>query len=235
MHDTIIEPFAGSAGYSVRYANRKIILIDKDPYIAGTWRYLISASMSDILALPDLEEDQTVDDLDICQEARWLIGWWLNSGSSQPKKRVSAWMRNQESRGGPGWKTKGQLSWGVKVRERIAANLGAIRHWIVIEGDWRSAPDIRATWFIDPPYEVAGKYYRYKNINYSDLSNWCRSRRGQVLVCENVGASWLPFIPWIDIQANASTGSARVSKEALYIQQNSLSARAQNWISRFTR
>src|SRR3990167_8941757 len=30
LHDTIIEPFAGAAGYSLRYFDRKIILIEKD-------------------------------------------------------------------------------------------------------------------------------------------------------------------------------------------------------------
>ena len=34
-HDTIVEAFAGSAGYSVRYADRKIMLGEKDGVIFG--------------------------------------------------------------------------------------------------------------------------------------------------------------------------------------------------------
>jgi site-specific DNA-adenine methylase len=38
---TIIEPFAGAAGYSLRYADRRVTLVEKYPVIAGIWRYLI--------------------------------------------------------------------------------------------------------------------------------------------------------------------------------------------------
>lgn len=37
-HDTIIEPFAGGAGYSLRHHERQVVLIDRDPVIAGIWR-----------------------------------------------------------------------------------------------------------------------------------------------------------------------------------------------------
>ncbi len=38
QHDTIVEPFAGSAGYSLRYANRKVILCEIDPVLASVWQ-----------------------------------------------------------------------------------------------------------------------------------------------------------------------------------------------------
>ena len=68
-HDTIVEPFAGSAGYSVRYADRNVILGEKDAIIFGVWDYLIRVPAHDILAIPDLAPGQTVADLPICQEA----------------------------------------------------------------------------------------------------------------------------------------------------------------------
>lgn len=43
IYNTIVEPFAGAAGYAVRYYERDIILIEKDPEIAALWRYLIAA------------------------------------------------------------------------------------------------------------------------------------------------------------------------------------------------
>jgi hypothetical protein len=74
--DTIVEPFAGAAGYSCHYPARKVILIDASPIIAGIWRYLIAVSPAEVLAIPDIPEGGTVDDLPVCQEARWLIGTW---------------------------------------------------------------------------------------------------------------------------------------------------------------
>jgi hypothetical protein len=70
-----------------------------------------------------------------------------------------------------------------------------IRHWLVIEGDYSVAPDIEATWFVDPPYERAGRYYVHgsRGIDYARLAAWCRARRGQAIVCEAAGATWLPF------------------------------------------
>jgi len=39
--------------------------------------------------------------------------------------------------------------------------------------------------------------YRYKHnsksIDYNHLSQWCKDREGQVIVCESNDASWLPF------------------------------------------
>ena len=47
-YQTIIEPFAGSAGYSLRYVDRDVILIDKDEIIAGTWHYLVNVREDEI-------------------------------------------------------------------------------------------------------------------------------------------------------------------------------------------
>lgn len=67
----------------------------------------------------------------------------------------------------------------------------------MICGDYTDAPDVAATWFIDPPYQIAGREYRHDSraIDYTALGAWCHARRGQVIACENVGADWLPFVP----------------------------------------
>lgn len=80
VFDTIVEPFAGAAGYSLRYHRRRVILVDADPIIVGLWKYLIAVSPEDVRRLPLVGDDETVDNLDVCQEARWLIGFWLNKG-----------------------------------------------------------------------------------------------------------------------------------------------------------
>jgi site-specific DNA-adenine methylase len=68
-HETIVEPFAGSAGFSLRYAHRKIILCEIDPVLSGVWRYLIRVKAKEILAIPDLDPEGTVDNLKVPQEA----------------------------------------------------------------------------------------------------------------------------------------------------------------------
>jgi len=80
------------------------------------------------------------------------------------------------------------------VRRRIAEQVRGISHWRVIEGEYHDAPDIEATWFVDPPYSTkAGSYYPHQPESFDALGEWCRHRRGQVIVCEQEGASWLPF------------------------------------------
>lgn len=44
----IVEPFAGAAGYSMRYPSRQVILVEKHPIIAEIWRWLIAARESEI-------------------------------------------------------------------------------------------------------------------------------------------------------------------------------------------
>jgi site-specific DNA-adenine methylase len=207
-HGTIVEPFAGAAGYALRHADRHVVLCDLDPVIVGVWRYLIEASESEILALPDLPEGGTVDDLLVPQEARWLIGFWLNRGTSSPCKTASRWMREG---------TRPNSFWGSAVRSTIAMQLAAIRHWQIYECPYSDC-HVKgpATWFVDPPYQGAGRRYRYssKQIDYAALAAWCRTRPGQVVVCENEGASWLPFRPLAETKA---THKDRRSKEAVWL------------------
>jgi hypothetical protein len=187
VHDTIVEPFAGSAGYSLRHASRKVVLCEIDPVLAGLWKYLISVSAEEIRKLPDIGMDQTVDDLPICEEAKWLVGFWLNRGTSRPRRGPSRWMRDGIRPGS---------FWGERVRETVATQVEAIRHWQVFNCSYEECPVTHAaTWFVDPPYEGVGHHYKFGStgIDYIELATWCKSRPGQVIVCENDGATWLPF------------------------------------------
>lgn len=213
QHYSIIEPFAGSAGYSVNHPGASVWLNDIDPVITGTWLYLIAASEKEILGLPDLEPGQTVDDLAVPQEARWLIGWWLNKGSASPKRRPSSFMLKHPA---------GAPYWGRGIRERIARQLPQIRHWVVTTGDYRELPDVEACWYVDPPYETAGKYYRYgsEGIDYAHLASWTLARTGQLIVCEADEADWLPFRPLVTIDGTEGRQKAhRARMETVYVRE----------------
>lgn len=210
-HDTIIEPFAGAAGYSCRYPDKKIVLVDKSPVIVGVWRYLIAASEQEILQLPDVPDGGTVDDLSVCQEARWLIGFWLSTGSATPKKSPSARARRD------GMSATHWSGWGYKPRNRIAEQVKMIRHWTVVEGDYTDAPNIEATWFIDPPYNnKAGSYYPQQPDNFQELGMWCQERKGLVMVCENTGADWLPFKHLAETKSNEGEKGKGKSSEVVW-------------------
>lgn len=212
VYDTIIEPFAGSAGYALRHLDRNVILIEKNPIVAGIWKYLINGDPHRIRALPDVPPGKTTDDLDVSEVERHLIGFWLGGGSFSPRKSPSMWMRNRQGRIGD--------FWGPIVRLSLSRQVEWIRHWKVIEGDYSKAPDIEATWFIDPPYEKQGSRYpcSSKDIDFPSLGKWCLRRKGQVMVCENLGATWLPFTKFREIQRRARVKGDPIKRttEAIY-------------------
>ena len=163
-----------------------------------------------MLTLPDLEEGQTVDDLNVCEEAKRLIGFWINKAASRPVKSPSKWFREGVYR---------DQMWGLSIRRRIARQLRYIRHWRVHNSSYEAAErEGSATWFIDPPYQIKGSHYKFgsKGLDYSRLADWCRSRRGQVIVCENEGAKWLDF-KFVGAIKAGRTQENRFSREVVWI------------------
>ena len=208
-YNCIIEPFAGAAGYSTRHHERDVVLVERDPIIAGLWMWLIRATEAEILALP-LEIPTTVRDLGLAPGPSALIGFWVTGGSSGPRQTPCKWMRERTN--------PSSGYWGEPVRARIASQVDAIKHWTVIEGDFADAPRELATYFVDPPYADAGKHYRIKFSDFERLGAMCKMWRGQVIVCENDGATWLPFRHFRDIQSSSSAGHGKkISKEAIWL------------------
>ena len=62
-------------------------------------------------------------------------------------------------------------------------------------GSYNDIDNQDATWFIDPPYFNGGQHYPFSNkdLDFNELGNWCKERIGEVIVCENDNATWLPF------------------------------------------
>jgi len=74
-------------------------------------------------------------------------------------------------------------NWEIS-RRVFARHLHEVKHWEIICGDYTAAPDIEATWFIDPPYRgEPGMGYRHSSalIDYSRLASWAMSRTGSAL------------------------------------------------------
>jgi hypothetical protein len=188
IHGTIVEPFAGAAGYALHWPEREVVLVEKYPVVAEVWRWLIGASVREVEAIPLVD---SVDDLPttVAQGARHLVGFAMNAATATPRRAISKSALALRSRG------RTMYGWSAALRDRVASQLAAIRHWRIIEGDYTDAPDATATWFIDPPYEGAGSHYPCGSagIDYAALAEWCRRRNGQPIVCEQAGARWMPF------------------------------------------
>ena len=214
--NTIVEPFAGGANYALRYHHRKVILIDKDVRLYKLWKWLIEADPKEIMALPT--EITDLREMDLREEAKYLIGWWLGNMSENPRHVPTSWMTER-------WLVdKGHLTnfWGAVIRNKIAKRvLPAIRHWRAHQGDFSLASNLvqeEATWFIDPPYHNSGTHYKEssKNIDFDALGDWCRSLPGQVIVCEQEGADWLPFQPLCNFSRKGRPGP-KTGREVVWL------------------
>lgn len=178
----IIEPFAGAGAYSLLHWEHDVILVDKSHDIIQLWKYLRSCQPKDILDLPSVKNGEKIPTY-LAEEERLLLGFCCNNGSSRPKKTAGRMNFN---------------SWH-RDRARIANNLHKRKHWQFWEADYTEIRNVTATWFIDPPYVDGGKNYHHNKINYPSLAEWCQNRLGQVIVCENNEADWLPFQPLVEV------------------------------------
>jgi len=189
--DKIIEPFAGSARYSLKYFDRDVLLVDKYDVIVKVWNCLQSASEADIMGLPEPEFHGDLDKYNLAEGERLLLGFLANRGSGVPCKLVN------------------NYSDIASAKKNIAGQLFKIKHWKIQLGSYEDISNDDATWFIDPPYIVGGYKYRKNKIDYSKLAEWCKTRSGQAIVCENTKATWLPFYPMREMNgAYSSTTEA---------------------------
>lgn len=183
-HDSIIEPFAGSARYSLLHWQCNVTLIDKYKVVTDIWKWLQQCSVKDILKLPILDTGEEIKNLSqLSLVEKDFLGFFTQSGQGTPANKVSK-MRSREII--------------EKQFIKVSKQLHKIKHWKIINGSYDDHGNITATWFIDPPYQYGGEYqYKHNNkyIDFKTLSKWCKTRNGQVIVCENTKADWLPFTP----------------------------------------
>lgn len=209
-YNFIIEPFAGSAAYSVYHLNKNenlnALIIEKDKRVYDTWKYLLACSATDIINYPTPEiGEQTTD---------FLIMTCSVSNATSKCKSMKFTPRIAKV-------------FGIQ-QQRIVRLIHISNRIELVYGDYRDAKNIEATWFIDPPYQLDhkvttktvfpnGNGYSLScnadKLDYNELSNFCQNRKGQCIVCEKNNANWLPFQ-----QFNTNKNSLnKIYKELIWI------------------
>ena len=194
--ETIIEPFAGAAAYSLYGDNwkKRVILIEKDKRVADIWRYLIEdATIEDIRKMPDLKlGEYSSNFLHIIHAA-------TKQAFKYKRIKITPVL---------------ERNWEISKRA-FCENLYKIKHWKIINGNYSEAPDIEATWFIDPPYKGKsglGYYFGSDKLDYYELANWAKKRKGEVIFCEGENGDYLPFNHLLNLPGVAG----KLSQERIY-------------------
>jgi 16S rRNA G966 N2-methylase RsmD len=201
----VCEPFAGSASYCVRYNIKHAVLVDLDERVCALWDYLIHVSASELLSLPLLQAGERISEIAASAEAKLLIACWTNTSPFHDQMPSAEYL----SQGNP----IGSF-WDASVRERLARQVAQIRSWKVVQGDYSLSPESHTT-FIDPPYQVWGKAYLCgsSGIDYTVLAEWSKARKGLTIVCEQEGATWLP---WNEVVRTRRTPSCHKEGDVVY-------------------
>lgn len=184
-HGKIIEPFAGTARYALKYFDREVLLNDAYPVIIDIWKWLQQCSPGDITKLPKLKAKESLNDYQFdCPEAKLLMGFLVGYGLEQPRTTATD---KQTIR--PNF-----INFSLN---RMAKQLFKIRHWKFQCGDYSLLKNEVASWFLDPPYKKGGECYPMSStkINFPDLAIWAGTRLGQTIVCEKHDADWMDFKP----------------------------------------
>ena len=186
-HGLIVEPFAGSAAYSMYWLSQnpdlRAVLVEKSQRVVDAWKWLKTATEKDLdelLGQLKLGERTTNFFIMASQASNAFFGCKYMTINKRMMKRFPGSVR------------------------RMKAMLPVMPRVEVVQGDYAKVPKVEATWFIDPPYQpvdgsIRGMGYDRKSgctaadIDYPALGEWCRERKGQVIVCEQEGADWLPF------------------------------------------
>lgn len=215
MHDFVIEPFAGGAGYSLNHSERMVILWEDDPNLARLWRWLVdSATEDDIRSIPiDVPVGTDIRELGLRDGQALLLKHWQRTNNVGDCWTISPWGHL------PG-------QWTANTRARVAEESQGVKHWEFI--DPMTFIDRPATWFLDPPYLFN---YRYRkglpDFDHSSLDSFVQTvhRDSLVIACEAVGKngevpSYLPFVAsHQSVTSRRKESQSHHSRELVYIQQ----------------
>lgn len=184
----IIEPFGGSGAYAFMHAERRVRINDARPEIGMIYEFMCRPDSAALVARyvePHYHEGDVPARMALSRGAPIGLAWWLAIESRSGKYALSL----------DAVVTKwGAIKSLAHARARFLSVLNRVAHWDFSVVDYEQIPNQEATWFVDPPYSsAAGRIYGMPRLDYGRLAEWVRARRGQVIVCEQFGATWLPF------------------------------------------
>jgi site-specific DNA-adenine methylase len=190
-HDLIIEPFCGGASYALLYRDREVLINDLDDKTFAIWKYLLRNDALDIwyqnVHLPIIAGIKISEIISsTCDKG--LI-YLLQAESNQG---------TQGARGVRDQVTKRGSKFFDRLIKKMEFFLPQIKHWQLTHTSYENIPNQKATWFVDPPYSnLAGSSYRcaLDKFDFAYLHEWVRHIQGQVITCENDGATWDDFVP----------------------------------------
>jgi site-specific DNA-adenine methylase len=215
--ETIVEPFAGGAGYSIRHwqrsdgSPRPVLLIEKNPRMAALWQWLIQADPGEVLRLPvDLPVGSDIRDALGQTPQAELVARWQRVGAF--RQNAGGYVVSAGKRGKDGKPKPADVDglWCTRTRERVAAGLHRFRTWRCLCAGYDAlelAPgDGPALVYVDPPYQhFSPRNYpgAHEPLDFKALGAWCQrqARHARVVVCEardevrNREPDWLPFEP----------------------------------------
>jgi site-specific DNA-adenine methylase len=199
--DRIIEPFVGAGSYVLKYWEYDVTIVDKYEVIYKIWKWLQECEISDIDKLPHhmTYEDNLNNYTFDCEEAKMMMGFIIAKGVERPRYKPTSRVTNSRPN---------TINYTLN---KIKGNLHKIKHWKILHGSYLDLDNKKATWFIDPPYQFGGHAYVENKIDYKQLADWCKTRKGQIIVCENTKADWLPFKPMIK-----NNGTHKMTTEAIW-------------------
>jgi hypothetical protein len=191
-------------------AGRSVWINDADPGVFGMWLFIRDNYQQWRHAIADrVDVGARVSDLLPADAPAGLVSI-LQAEANQGTQGARGVHDQVTSMGAKCWpRIKAKLDWAHQQTQG----------WIITNLPYSEVkPDpATATWFIDPPYDnEAGRRYRQQVVDYGALRDWCLSRSGQVVVCENVGATWLPFEPVVERRGIRSRYQKSNAKEAIW-------------------
>ena len=145
-----------------------------------------------------IEKGQKVSDFNLSEEESLFMGFCVVSGAAAPQNKRATFEGIPLNR---------------NCLKHTANNLHKIKHWQILMGSYEDLQNEEATWYIDPPYQFGGEHYKESNnnIDFANLAEWCKTRLGQTIVCENTKADWLDFKPMKEMK-----GSMYKTTEAIW-------------------
>lgn len=214
-HDRIVEPFAGSAGYSLNHVDRQVTIWEDDPNLFALWTWLLGALGQEILDIPvGVPVGVDIRTIGLNRGQQLLLKHWQRTNNVGECWTISPWGHL------PG-------QWTENTRARVAEEVYAIRHW-------QLAPpidliDLPSTWFVDPPYLYN---YRYRkglpDFDYDALSSFVQTVHSSslVIVCEasrksdGAAPGYLNFQPsHRSVTSRRKPSQSHHSNELIYIKR----------------